>query len=64
MTDQETADRVEELMQKYKYIWGREIEMSFMPPGMTKEKFVVVLERITETGESVLVGWKKCFPER
>lgn len=28
-----------------------------------QEEFVAVLERIAETGESVLVGWNKCFLE-
>ena len=32
-----------------------------IPLEMTQEKLVVVLERIVETGESILVGWNQCF---
>lgn len=62
MIDQELIDIAEELMQKYEYNWGKKLETKSMPRGMTQEKFVVVMERIVETGESILVGWNKCFP--
>ena len=61
MVNQEALEKIEELLQKYKYNWGTELEMTYLPPGITQEKLVVVLERIAETGESVLVGWNKCF---
>ena len=61
MVDQKTLEKIEELSQKYKYNWGIEIDLNCMPSGITQEKLVVVLERIVETGESVLVGWNKCF---
>ena len=61
MMEQKTLEKIEELSQKYKYNWGREIDLNCMPSGITQEKLVVVLERIVETGESVLVGWNKCF---
>lgn len=61
MVNQELLEEIEELLQKYKYNWGREIDLNYIPSGMSQEKFVVVLERIVETGESVLVGWNKCF---
>ena len=61
MMDQKTLEKIEELSQRYKYNWGREIDLNCMPSGITQEKLVVVLERIVETGESVLVGWNKCF---
>ena len=61
MMDQKTLEKIEELSQRYKYNWGREIDLNCMPSGITQEKLVVVLERIVETGESVIVGWNKCF---
>ena len=61
MMEQKTLEKIEELSQKYKYNWGREIDLNCMPSGITQEKLVVVLERIVETGESVIVGWNKCF---
>ena len=61
MIDQEVLKKVEELLEKYKYNWGREVDLNCMPPGISQEKFIVVLERIVETGESILVGWNKCY---
>ena len=61
MIDQEILKKVEELLEKYKYNWGREVDLNCMPSGISQEKFIVVLERIVETGESILVGWNKCY---
>ena len=61
MIDQEVLKKVEELLEKYKYNWGREVDLNCMPSGISQEKFIVVLERIVETGESILVGWNKCY---
>lgn len=61
VVDQEALEKIEELIQKYKYNWGKEPDLNCRPPGMTQEKFVVVLEYIVETGESVLAGWNQCF---
>ena len=61
MIDQEILKKVEELLEKYKYNWGREVDLNCVPSGISQEKFIVVLERIVETGESILVGWNKCY---
>ena len=64
VVNQEALEQIEELLQKYKYNWGKEVELNNTIPGMAQEQLVVVLERIVETGESVLVGWDKCFSQR
>ena len=61
MVDQKTLEKIEKLMQQYQYNWGKEVDLNCMPSGMTQEKLAIVLERIVETGESVLVGWDQCF---
>ncbi len=61
MVNQEAMENIEKLLQKYQQNWGKEVDLNCMPSGMTQEKFVVVLERIVETGESVLTGWNQCF---
>lgn len=61
MIDVEAMEKIEELMQKYKYNWGKEVDFTCRMPYMSQDRLVVVLERIVETGESVLVGWDKCF---
>ena len=60
MIDQESLNKIEKLLEKYKFNWGREVDLNCMSSGITQEKFIVVLERIVETGESILVGWNKC----
>lgn len=61
MINQKALDRIEYLSQKYEYNWGKKVVLDNIPPGMSQEKLVTVLEYIVETGESVLVGWNKCF---
>lgn len=56
-------EKIEEFSKIYEYNWGKKIELNDIPKGLTQEKYIVVLERIIETGESVLVGYNKCFLE-
>lgn len=59
MINREAMKRVDELLAQYKFNWGKEVDFSVIPPRLTQEKLVVVLERIVETGESLLVGYEK-----
>ena len=59
MFDWETLDRTEKLAQKYKENWGKDVDLTALPTIMTQEDLAKVLERIVETGESVLVGFDK-----
>ncbi len=45
------------LEQKYKETWGINVDYTIIPSGMTQEKLVDVLERIVDTGESIMVGF-------
>lgn len=64
MINEEAAKRIEELMQEYKFHWNKEVEFVNIPPGLTQEKLVTIMERIVETGESILAGYSKCFPSK
>lgn len=57
--DEETARKIKQLELQYERNWGKKVDYSILPPHMTQEKMLPVLERIVETGESVLVGWTK-----
>lgn len=59
MADQAVLEKIEELMQRYEYNWGKKVDLNCVPAGMTQEKLLSVLERIVETGESILSGWNK-----
>lgn len=57
--DEETVQKIKQLELQYERNWGKKVDYSILTPRMTQEKLVTVLERIVETGESVLVGWTK-----
>lgn len=53
----EALEKIRILEQKYKETWGINVDYTIIPPGMTQEKLVDVLERIVDTGESISVGF-------
>ena len=59
MVNKEALDKIKMLEHKYKETWGKCIDYTITPKGITQEKMVEVLERIIHTGESVLVGYEK-----
>lgn len=59
MVNQEALDRSRILEQEYFINWGKHVDYTVIPRGMSQEKMVKVLERIVETGESILVGYGK-----
>lgn len=61
MINQKTIERIDELCDKYKYNWGKSVDFTIVPQWITQEDLVVILERIVDTGESILVGCEKCF---
>ncbi len=61
MVNEESLKRIEQLGKEYERVWGKTVDYSVLPPGLTQEKLVPILERIVETGESVLVGWNYIY---
>ena len=61
MINEEALKKIEQLEQTYENNWGRKVDYTVLPAGLSQEKLVLVLERIVDTGESVLVGWNKIF---
>ena len=59
MLNKEALEKILILEQKYKETWGINVDYTIIPPGMTQEKLVEVLERIVDTGESIIVGFNK-----
>lgn len=57
MINREVLEKIRILEQKYKETWGINVDYTIIPSGMTQEKLVDVLERIVDTGESVIVGF-------
>ncbi|MGN0700811.1 MAG: hypothetical protein ACI4J8_07420 [Oscillospiraceae bacterium] len=59
MIDVEISKKIKELSLLYKQRWGKEPDYTIVPKGITQEVLLKVLERIVDTGESILVGWNK-----
>ncbi len=59
MINIEAMKRIEQLEAEYLRKWGKKADYLILPQGITQEKLVSVLERIVDTGESILVGWDK-----
>ncbi len=61
MTNPDVLKQLDTLCALYKQRWGKDVDYTALPKGITQEKLVDVLERIVDTGESILVGYNKLF---
>ena len=59
MMGQDTLNQIKALEKMYLENWGKEVDYTVLPVSLTQENLVKVLERIVETGESILVGFNK-----
>lgn len=59
MVNEKALERIRVLEKKYKENWGKDVDYSILPKGITQEMLVTILERITEIGESILTGYEK-----
>ena len=58
MINEDALKQIKQLEQEYEYNWGKKVDYSVIPKGISQEKLVIILERIVDTGESILVGWE------
>lgn len=61
MTNPDVIKQLDALCDLYKQRWEKDVDYTTLPKGITQEKLVDVLERIVDTGESILVGYNKLF---
>ena len=59
MVNEKALERIRVLEKKYKENWGKDVDYTILSKGITQEMLVTILERITETGESILTGYEK-----
>ena len=59
MVNEKALERIRVLEKKYKENWGKDVDYTILPKRITQEMLVTILERITETGESILTGYEK-----
>ena len=61
MTNAVDSKEARKLIKEYERKWGKTVDCTILPGTITQEDLVVVLRRIIETGESILVGWDNLF---
>jgi len=59
MVNKKAFERIRVLEKKYKENWGKDVDYTILPKGITQEMLVTIFERITKTGESILTGYEK-----
>ncbi len=61
MFNTDTLKKLNNLCELYKNRWGKEVDYTALPLTVSQENLLIILERIVDTGESVLVGYDKIF---
>ena len=56
-----TLSKIKELNEKYKETWGKEVDYTIIPKGITQEKLVEWLELMTSENISLIVAYNKIF---
>lgn len=64
MIDEKIYNKIKEYEKIYKKRWGKELDYTIVPNNITQEKLEKILERIIDTGESILVGYNKIYIKR
>lgn len=59
--DKNTLKKIDELSKRYKETWGKEVDCSILPKGISQEKLAKCLELMIEDNLSLLVAYKKLF---
>ncbi len=59
--DEATLKKIEELNKKYEETWGRGVNYTIIPKGITQEKLVKCLELMIENNLSLVMAYTKLF---
>lgn len=59
MINKEALDKIQVLGKEYERTWGKKVDYTILPKGISQEKLVGVLEIMTDTGDSLLVAYNK-----
>lgn len=61
MQDEAMLKKIEELSKKYKATWGKEVDYTIFPEGISEERLVKCLELMIEDNLSLVVAFAKLF---
>lgn len=59
MINEKALKRIRTAEQRYKENWGKDVDYTAIPTVISQEILADILERIMDTGESVIVGYNK-----
>ena len=59
--NENTLKKIEELNKRYIDTWGKEVNYTIIPKGITQEKLVKCLELMIENNLSLVVAYTKLF---
>ena len=59
--NENTLKKIDELSKRYKETWGKEVDYSIFPSGISQEKLVKCLELMIDDNLSLLVAYNKLF---
>lgn len=59
MIDDRITERIHKFEQLYELRWGKPVDFLALPKNISQENLCFVLEKIVNSGESILVGWSK-----
>jgi hypothetical protein len=59
MINSDALKNIKILEMEYERKWGKKVNYSIIPKGITQEKMVCVLEVMVKTGDSLLVAFNK-----
>lgn len=61
MINPNTLEQLNELCELYKQRWIKEVDYTILPHSISHEKLLIILKRIVDTGESILVGYNEIY---
>lgn len=59
--DEFVLKRIEELSKKYQETWGKEVDYTIVPQGITQEKLTKCLELMIKDNLSLMLAHNKLF---
>ena len=62
--DEFVLKRIEELSKKYQETWGKEVDYTIVPQGITQERLTKCLELMIKDNLSLMIAYNKLFKKQ